>query len=550
MPKTGEIIARAITSTQSVASTTSSPSSQVAQVFFKLELIEETLDVVQLALGLSTQQEGVPLIKPSSSYQLHLEISPYGIGGSPSHAIIRSEITLELVCNHASVAIEDSTIKVSFEEASSYFEQDINVTTLKDGPTDDVVFALLWYPSGSNHKKQGPTLKMMFKGTYILADEEMASTTKVKLIDLTIPPPEQTAIMHVVSSGIGKITVKGWNYRCGKLHVDMTDWEPLRLEDFIEQDISPEEARYRIRRFSRSKIEVELIQWLKKLLKRYGKELCLVIVDHTDMETPWEMLELQDEVYLGTQAMVMRWTCVKLFDKWRILQIQDMQKYGSVISYLDDEELGPCQTYYERRALSVLKKQDYKHLEELRQHLRRLEHVRDIGLIYLGCHGHEGNSIGSQRYAAERITALDLEMPKVYPDPRPIVFVNACESARLKRDGRDYFNGLLEVLLARFASGYIGAIGKVGSAYASSVAKRVMQDACMEESIPIAEMLRRLKEEAAKAVQEDELAKLNEDERHLREVEFLYAFMYVYYGNGLVGLRLISAAETEPMHES
>jgi hypothetical protein len=262
------------------------------------------------------------------------------------------------------------------------------------------------------------------------------------------------------------------------------------------------------------------------------------------------MLELQDEMYLGTQAMVVRWTRIKLFDEWRILQIQDMRKDGSVIAYLDDEELGLRQTYHERKALSLLKKQDYKHLEELRLHLRYLEQVHDIGLIYIGCHGQEGSSIGSLRDAAERITALDLEMPKIYPDPRPIVFVNACESARLKRDGRDYFNGLLEVLLARFASGYIGTVGKVGSAYASMVAKRIMQDALTEECIQIAEVLRKLKEEAAEAAREDELAKLNEHERLVREAEFLYAFMYVYYGNGLVRLRLMNAAETEPMHES
>lgn len=551
MSNTESLVARAVSTTQSIVSPASSrPSSQVVQVFFKLELIEETIDLAQSTQDIAALSSEVPTIKLDKSYQLHLEISPYGIIGSSSYAIIQSEITIELVCNHDSIAIDDSSFPVSFEEASSYFERYISITTMKEGPTDDVTFGLLWYPTGNTRKKPGPTVKTRLEGTYTRATEEMASATKVQLTDLDIPPPEQTAIIHVASSGIDKITVKGWNYRCGKLQVEMMDWLPIRLEDFIEQHIKPEEARQRIRRLSRSKIDIGLIRWLKRLLNCYGKELCLIIVDHTDMETPWEMLELQDEMYLGAQAMVVRWTPVKLYDKWRILQMQDMRKVGSVIAYLDDVELGLTQTYHERKALSLLKKQDYKHLEELRLHLCHLEQVVDIGLIYISCHGHEGSSIGSLRDAAKRITALDLERPNICPDPRPIVFVNACESARLKRDGRDYFNGLLEVLLARFASGYIGTVGKVGSAYASMVAKRIMQEALTEACIPIAEVMRKLKEEAAEAVREDELAKLNEHERDLREAEFLFAFMYVYYGNGLARLRLMNVGETEPMHES
>ncbi len=473
-----------------------------------MELVDPIADDAQVSWNVFDQQDNDKsdeelTITHGRSYQLRISASTSGASSKkPRPVLISSPVEFRILCS-ATVEIDEDHIIVSQDEVSESYTRLINIAVPDECPTGVASFVMAWHEPGNKRPSIAAACQVKIDGTYIPdldtpVDREFTVAAKVKLDEV---PPEQTAIMHIVAADSGKIVVKGWNRRVKKLLINLPTWDPIRLSDFTRQssEIRHKEARQRVRNFSRTKVGADFIYWLKTLLDRFHNDLCLIIVDHTDLETPWEMLELGDEEYLGAKAKVARWLPVICFDEWHSLKVHDVEKQGTILSYLDDKELGINQTYLEHEALKILQRRDCKNSSELLASLQDVKPYKDVGLIYLGCHGYDGMVI----------------------------------------------KGLLEVFLARFASGYIGTLGKIGSAYASMIANRILQDASGTDSIQVAEVLRRLKEEAAEAVRRTALLNLSEEERQEREVKFLYAFMYVYYGNAMMRLRLMQAGDME-----
>jgi len=518
----------------------SPPVPALPSVYVRLEILDEPTAGLLLSDGnLFSEQKQVRTLQHGRTYQVRIAASsqrssqPYLMQQRFS---VRSPLELELVCTEASVVIEQERSVISPEELAD-FEQTLTIAILQECPAGPVRFGLLGCESGTRHLIAA--LEVMLEGTYNPPDEEFGRRTGIEL-DSSLP--EHTAILHIMAKSRETLSMRGWSHHHKKLHTDVQAWEPLKPAEFIARGLSPEHIIHAVRRFSRTAAG-ELLLWLKRLLGTSGQRLCLIIADHTDMETPWEMLELEDEAYLGALAITVRWTSIRFFAQDTLLKVAHVHTQGSVLCYLDDTELGARQTYRERDALQHLKRQDCHDLQEFKQCLRQLAPEHNVGLIYLGCHGYEGEALGSLRSPAQRLTRLDLEIPRVHPEPRPIVFVNACDSARLKREGTDSFSGLLEVLLARYASAYVGTLGRVGSTYASRVAERVLQQARSPQGVQVAEVLRQLRAEAVNECLATVLDGLSETERQRREERLLYAFMYVYYGNALVQLQLLDAEE-------
>lgn len=124
--------------------------------------------------------------------------------------------------------------------------------------------------------------------------------------------PEQTAIIHVKKIGpAGEIQLTCWGHYAERTLTTKPFAPPkLCLADFIEEADNPDSINNilnTLRNFSESNPDLELIAWVNGLRKRLGEEMQLVIVDHTDTEIPWEILELDDGVYLGAEVTVVRW---------------------------------------------------------------------------------------------------------------------------------------------------------------------------------------------------------------------------------------------------
>ncbi len=210
---------------------------------------------------------------------------------------------------------------------------------------------------------------------------------------------------------------------------------------------------------------------------------------------------------------------------------------GSVLAYLD-QKLACVQQ--EHAVLNHFQREDVSDLWALRTRLRKDRALTRIGLVYIACHGQEGSMLSASEkdrlQQPDRVLrALELARMPEQPEPRPIFFVNACDSARMLRDSKTNPVSFAESFLVQCASNYIGTMAPVGSRNASLIAGDILQQAMNAEGVQIAEALRVLRARVvAKRCDSDQ------DDEAQKEVEkdFFYTFMYVYYGNPLARLRL------------
>jgi hypothetical protein len=308
----------------------------------------------------------------------------------------------------------------------------------------------------------------------------------------------------------------------------------------MQHQDAPEVIRGKIRRFSEVACQ-HLKAWLRKLYARYGEQLCVVVVDSTPLEIPWEMFDLndedgQDERYLGAVARIVRWLPPRHSRQCR-LRVAKEHHEGAVIAYLDDR-LGRAEITAELEMLQQVASERSQTLTALAD---RLHHpLTGVGLVYVGCHGESGKRL--QQQYPDQLTANHLELLRAHPVPRPIAFFNACESARVLRNDMWDDSSFVEITLRRFASGYIGTLGQVGTEAASLIARQILALAARED-IPLAEILRRLRERAARELSEQYYQPAAVRKEH--EYRLLYTFMYVYYGNPLACLRLAPGAAHE-----
>lgn len=525
-------------------------------IYFDMEIVETVSHMSSSEKAVLINRENLQKIKPG---EYHLRVHAkreryYGQYLKEEEIIIAPDIELELsymASTDVMIRIENPLWQISASDSVLSLRHIFKISIFDECPSCELLFALR-YQYNMKHtqnsqededlgKRMGTSLKVMVDGTYNADNIALLEICKVAL---DTPLPEQTAILHVQQCNQDKLQLLGWNRRGSPLETGPIDRLSKSLAEFIKQKVGPELAIKAIREFSRKSPE-RLKVWLIELLKRYSEQLCLVIADHTDFETPWEMLEVGDEKYLGARAMIVRWTNVAYpIDwsqpaYWHKLKMVPEQRHGSVIAYLDDKELEEKHTYAERRILGKLKVKQCTNLSELVELLSDAELLKGIGLIYLGCHGHDGRRIGSKFHSTGYIDAVELELPIVHPHPRPIFFVNACDSGRLKKDYNSSFSGLVEIILARYADGYIGTLGQVGSAYASLIAENILKDAStLTDGIQVANKLRRLRAEAAERATRRALLTVSSEEKVQRETELIYTFMYIYYGNGMTQLQL------------
>jgi hypothetical protein len=204
---------------------------------------------------------------------------------------------------------------------------------------------------------------------------------------------------------------------------------------------------------------------------------------------------------------------------------------GSVVAYLD-KQLGMQEIENEHIILEKLAPKWCSTLMDLEDRIR--QSLQQVGLIYIGCHGKDGITLQQQHPG--QLTAYHLVQIHKHQEPRPIALINACESSRIIRDNEWGDGSFVEILLHRCVSGYIGPMAKVGTTEASHIAARIMEAATQEKGVRIAEILRRLREEAVQKYAE--VYSRPHGERKEYEYNLLYTLMYVYYGNPLACLYL------------
>lgn len=312
-----------------------------------------------------------------------------------------------------------------------------------------------------------------------------------------------------------------------------------------EQEL-PEYVRLFLK-YARQDELAALRTWLEQLREIHGDHLVIIITDLTVSNLPWELLELsglgQDQ-FLGALARVVR----RLPSQ--TLPYEDTYCRGDGLAYVAP---GLTRADQKRNTLTNVGVKLFESFDDLRRHLLGLG-IEGAALVYLDCHGAFSYTITKLSDVRkvrletgipnESITVLELEDIPMCNGERPLFVANACHSAKILKDRGGFF-GLPEVLLARCASGYIGAIGPITTDSAKDLCDRLASDmSAPPQGLHAAEFLRQWRSDAAQ-VYSDHRADTKEIRKRFY-LAFCCAFMYVYYGDPLARWSLRKQSYVDP----
>lgn len=296
-------------------------------------------------------------------------------------------------------------------------------------------------------------------------------------------------------------------------------------------------------------LDSHILRWLAELLeecKSTGADQAsvpqcpyLLIYDSTGVEIPWELIYFEPRErggtphgFLGALAAVARWSPIKKHGEVIAPDFIDLPTSGRVISYVPKVKDFLADIEEEVNALKECRCSLMTSADALRNGLD--EQHDDVALVHIASHGTfvaDKPAAAGLHLEEDDFTALELsnrEM-RLLGTSRPVVFINACHSGRGIGLGWG-LNGLQVPFIRQGARGLIGVMGRVRSRAAAGIAKRLLQEMRQDSPKSIAEILRRIRAEAAAKIK----GLSTEEQKY-----FLDSFMYVFYGSPLKSLRLL-----------
>jgi hypothetical protein len=276
----------------------------------------------------------------------------------------------------------------------------------------------------------------------------------------------------------------------------------------------------------------------------------LEINDQTSAEIPWELayLHVADRHgFLGEFFGVAR--AVQPYADGAAPQLEvaampsplmEVVQIGRVAAYVSKASDLP-NTDPERAALDNLGVRCAEWREELLDALE--QHDVGTALVYIASHAEFDDSPATaarlvltqgEVISAEELLGHDLRLLRA---SHPLVFVNACHSARMRPKGAWRRFGLPATFLAKRACGYLGAMGRINVVNAGVFGHLFLTAVHGESGAYVADVLRRLRSEARAYTGNHAVPD--------PETYFLNAFMYVYYGPPLLRLQLVGAPVPE-----
>jgi len=317
---------------------------------------------------------------------------------------------------------------------------------------------------------------------------------------------QNTIILYIQPNGDRELSLEGF-YEENHFDKSVRKQSKLRLGDYARRHLG------------------DLLTWLKKAIAFFESKFgnCnLAIIDRTNEQTKWEMIELDDENYLGIRTIVVRWAEQKMRGKAVALDLAKPQVYqGRLVAYVHPED----------RANAPIP-QAYDCLESWQEDAIGIngQPLAEIASIHCHCHLSYGDE--PEDWAWESLTCqrepVELRFDRIarsFRNRRLFFFVNAPYSARLIwEDG--VVCGIAANALALVASGYIGVICEIEQGFANDAKKQFLKLASEKNGIKPTEFLRILRSNFVKMLSSNDRKQSQKAEQMLP-----YAFSYVYYGN-------------------
>jgi hypothetical protein len=496
------------------------------------------------------------LLRPGRSYPVIVRASASSVGGPSARGVPRTEIELALSTTNGNLELGPNTA----------------VWTPASG--DCVVFRTRLFVAETGEDQRGALILRCNtrsaspndKGATVVAefDAHIGRAIPASIHDFfenvhiqpALPVLRQIAVLHVSRVRDDKWEISGWNDRQKQLSAVEVP-APQGPGQTWREDLDSAMLGRLWRHFKPWSISnlSKLRTWLSALKAAYGDDLILAITGGPEAAFPWELAyaDLNDnghEAPLGAELTIVRWQfCGDIGHKpqdaaqWDPFDLETGDAAvcaGEVQAFLDDTLPGAVA---ERQALGGFQTHIHNSLPELLQALKTMDrHKRSCALVFAGCHadyGEEQRVRGEHTQGEIKEVALlaggaslsvdDLwDIDAFARAARPVVFFNACHSARLlSHHGMPW--GLLVPVLLRVARGYVGTLARIESGLAGRMSQELLTKAREAGEVEIARYLRDLRREAYAAWK-------NKD---AHSDLLAYRYLYVYYGNPFVKLRLL-----------
>jgi hypothetical protein len=354
------------------------------------------------------------------------------------------------------------------------------------------------------------------------------------LADPLQKPPPGTAVLHVQLDGDG-ITVQG---RYEEIELPPTGGDHYRAPKLALADlakdggVTPVGVHYLMLRWSET--HDDIVDWIVRLRRRIGdNELRLVIWDDTGLEIPWELLWIDPDDgppgWLGGLVPVVRWTTIHWPRNSQGASFSDppVECSGEIAAYVDQEM---------KDDLIVLRRSGIVTEFTAAELPGRINTPSPaLGLVYVAAHG------TCDPHDVTKMKLGDLLVTSLSPNPlagmlasRSLVFLNGCHSGRLVHDAHlndKYLRGFVQAFIKLGAAAVIGTTGAVGQHEARQMAEEILSKLGADDPPHVAVALR-----DARARFSAEVTPATTDEEAL--LTFLYAYMYVCYGNARTSAHL------------
>jgi hypothetical protein len=405
--------------------------------------------------------------------------------------------------------------------------------TIQKGYTLEVILELhYWRSKEDKLPYSAATLCLTLEGEELPPPPNMSDVLQ---LSARVPPPPDTAVLHVSDGGEGSLMLRGWlgMHSEGSLSLEVAAFGWVDPEDCADvesylQKLTNSFHDYNIDRAA------NVAAWFDKVVQRFGEKTSVLIVDQAGALIPWEMFKLTDGSYLGAHALIVRWAEAQYTGDAFTGDAKYEGRLSAYVHPLDVERM--CKLPEMQRLLPSYNDTSEKLQRDL------LSGRKPVGLVYI-CYGgileygDEHNSITrfSRFKPYEKIEQIRFNVVSGKLKPRPIFFVNAPYSGRFLKSGQQWC-GLARATLKQVAASYIGTIGPIDPSYAARFAQRLLEEAMSEQGVKPAELLRYMRAQAIELLSNE---KLTQDEFERAYRELAYPFMYIHYGHPQDWLKII-----------
>lgn len=401
-----------------------------------------------------------------------------------------------------------------------------------------LTLVLLFKLSDTAHATQrASTLTVKLQGSMGIPPPRLA---KILHLAADAEPPDGAAILHVTHLDENRLRLVGWTGKRvnSSLNFDSQSFSLPDSQDYPTGDDYIKAISSRVHEFAVSEAGA-VANWFDKVLRLYGEKSCIIIVDQSGLQIPWELFKLEGGHFLGARALVVRWTVAQYRDQPITMPSGDLKFEGRVCSFIHpiDAELMANNSPGFKNLISNYNTTP----EELERELLCSAEHGPVGLVYL-CYGgvlfygDEGQALESLGRSApyEKTVQIRLELAEGRLKPRPVFFANAPYTGRILVSDKHIY-GLAKAFLTQLAASYIGLLAPIDRRYAGQFAQDLLAAALSEEGVKPAELLRKARVEAVARLTDP---RLSSEEWARARLEFIYPFMYVHYGNPQDWLKL------------